>query len=504
MVLLALALLVVVPAADAAAPTLATITAHLRSAAQYDDPAAKVSTAQQKAINAAITKAAKRKRILRVAVLSAAPPDAPAETAAPRLRARLKLKGTMIVALPTGIQVASLNVSGAKLAQVRAAVVGKSGPAGARVAITALLAKTIAAPPTTSTATQTTPVTTPIKKKSSGTSMTTIILIAVAAVIVAIALVLTWLRARTRKVRRRGGGTLIAGARALLQGRLEGLGEGLAATAVGVTEREDRTVAEHHATASEIVAEVRSSIGRLDGPPAFRHAHGLLDDAEWHLGVVEAHLEGVAEPPRPEAGHPARCFFDADHGLATVPVELEIPGVRTVTVGICAADAVRLSRAEEPEVGSVSVGRRRMPWAAAPTWYGGWGWGQDDLPTLRYHGAPVFSSRSQLDAIGADGSDTGSFPRSITVRPAPSEPQDGEPQDGEPQADQSQADELQLDVLHDELPADGDTLEVDAPTPGFIPDDEPIVLPADTEALPEDVAPAVDADGDEGEPHPPA
>jgi hypothetical protein len=163
--------------------------------------------------------------------------------------------------------------------------------------------------------------------------------------------------------------------------------------------------------------------------------------------------------------------------------------VRTVTVGVCAADAARLARAEEPEVGAVRVGRRSMPWAAAPTWYGGWGWGQDDLPTLRYHGAPVFSSRSQLDAIG---SDTGSFPRSITVRPAPSEDADDAPHE----------DGLHDDGLHDEPPIGLDSLEVDVPAPSFIPDDEPVVLPPDAEALPDDAALGEGADDDEDEPHP--
>ena len=169
---------------------------------------------------------------------------------------------------------------------------------------------------------------------------------------------------------------------------------------MGVSEREDLALTEHHRTAADTVSEVRASIGRLDGPPAFRSAHGRLDDAEWHLGVVEAHLEGTGEPPRPESGHPARCFFNAEHGLATVEVELELPGVRTVSVGICAADAVRLSRGDEPEVGAVSVGRRRLPRAAAPTWYGGWGWGQDDLLlALRYHGNAVFTTSDQIDAL---------------------------------------------------------------------------------------------------------
>jgi len=471
MALLAVALLVLAPAADAAAPTLAEITVHLRTASQYDDAAAKVSPAQRRAVDAAITRAEKAKRIVRVAVLATTPPDAPRDTAAPRLRSRLKLSGTVIVALPTSVQVASLNVSGARLAQVRAAVVGKGGPSGARLAINALLAPPKKPAPTTTTTTQTTPVTAPAKSKSSG--LATWIYIAIAAVVVVIAAALVALRARTRRVRRRGGGSLIAGARALLQGRLEGLGEGLAATAVGVSEREDDALTEHHREAADIVSEVRGSIGRLDGPPAFRNAHALLDEAEWHLGVVQSHLDGSGEPPRPEAGHPARCFFNADHGLGSVEIELEVPGVRTVLVGICADDAVRLARGDEPEVGAVTVGRRSLPWAAAPTWYGGWGWGQDDLPALRYHGQPVFTSRAQLDTF----SDSVSSPRSITVRPAPSDPLES---------------------------SDPSSLEIDAPVARFIPDEPELELdaplpPDGEEPLPEATEPEQHADEGVGE-----
>jgi hypothetical protein len=222
---------------------------------------------------------------------------------------------------------------------------------------------------------------------------------------------------------------------------------------------------------------VRASIGRLDGPPAFRNAHSQLDEAEWHLGVVQAHLDGSGEPPRPEAGHPARCFFNADHGLGSVEIELEVPGVRTVSVGVCADDAVRLARGDEPEVGAVTVGRRSLPWAAAPTWYGGWGWGQDDLPALRYHGQPVFTSRAQLDTF----SDSVSSPRSITVRPAPSEPVDA---------------------------SDIGSLELEAPLPRFIPDEpEPEAPPAEEaepaedveQALPEDAEQPEQANDDAGE-----
>jgi hypothetical protein len=421
--LLAAALLAAAPAADAAAPTLAQITARLRTASQYDAPAAHVSKAQRTQINTAITRAAAKKRVVRVAVLTAPPPDAPRATAAPRLRARLKLAGTMIVALPTSVQIASLNVSGKRLAQVRAAVVGKGGVAGAIAALAALVARP-APPVTTTTTTPTTTTTTPAAT-SGGGGVSKWIYIGAAIVVVFLILLLAALRARTRDVRRRGGGSLIEGARSLLQGRLNGLGDVLSDTAVGVAEREDPGLTDHHRAAADTVSDVRASIGRLDGPPAFRSAHARLDDAEWHLGVVQSHLDGSGEPPKPESGHPARCFFNAEHGLATVEVELELPGVRTVKVGICAADAMRLARGDEPEVGAVSVGRRRLPWAAAPTWYGGWGWGQDDLPALRYHGQPVFATRDQIEAL------TGSSRRpSVTGVPQASAPAEhGEPDD---------------------------------------------------------------------------
>jgi hypothetical protein len=429
---IAAAMLVLAPGAQAASPTLATITAHLRTSAQYDDPAAKVTPAQKVAITKAINAARSKGNIVRVAILAAPPPDAPGATAAPRLRARLKLAGTLVVALPTSVQISSINVAGKRLAGVRAAAAGKGGFAGARAAINAITSR-VRAPVTTPT----TPVTTTTQTgKSGGGGIASWIYIAIAAAVLALAAVLTALRLRTRRVRKRGGGSLIEGARTLLQGRLQGLGEVLASTAVGVSEREDPALTNHHRNAAETVAEVRGSIGRLDGPPAFRAAHGRLDDAEWHLGVVQAHLEQSGEPPRPESGHPARCFFNADHGLATVEIELELPGVRTVSVGICAADAVRLARGDEPEIGAVTVGRRRLPWAAAPTWYGGWGWGPDDLPSLRYHGQPVFSSTSQLDAFAAT---TGTVSR---VRPVSSA---------------------------GDLPDASD--EFDAPSGGFVPDE---------------------------------
>ena len=214
-------------------------------------------------------------------------------------------QGTVVVALPKSTQIASLNVGGRRLAQAQAAVASTGGYAGARAAVEALTAPL--APPT-----RRPPPARPGRESSSPDSsggISSWIWILIAVIVIALAAVLIALRIRTRRVRRRGGGNLIEGARALLQGRLDGLGEVLAETAVGVSEREDLALTSHHRSASETVSEVRASIGRLDGPPAFRAAHGRLDDAEWHLGVVQAHLAQGGEPPRPESGHPATLLL---------------------------------------------------------------------------------------------------------------------------------------------------------------------------------------------------
>ncbi len=128
------------PAAQAAAPTLAQITARLRTSAQYDDPAAKVTAAQKARDHRSDQRRAREEAHRARRDPRRAPSDAPGDTAARRLRARLKLQGTVVVALPNGTQIASINVGGKRLAQAQALVANEGGYAGARAAIDALTA----------------------------------------------------------------------------------------------------------------------------------------------------------------------------------------------------------------------------------------------------------------------------------------------------------------------------------------------------------------------------
>jgi hypothetical protein len=370
-VLLAGLLLAAVPSV-AAPPKLSAVTTALENGATvYVDPARKLGDAQRQQL------AALARTDLRLVILTGAPPPATKrQGTADRILADAGIQGTVVVGFPGGANIATNDASPAEVAAAKGAAEGKKSVAAAIAAAGALPAT----PPVTTTST-TAAVT---KAGDDGTPIWLWVLIAAGVLVLA---GLAFVLLGSRRPRR---SPLIAAARLGVQSRSSQLGRSLAESAVRVTERNDPRVSEHHAAAAETVAEVRAGLARLDGPPALRRANEQLDDAEWQLGVAIAHLDGTAEPPRPSEGRPARCFFNAEHGLASNEVELELPGVRTVTVGVCAACAVGLGRGEEPEVGVVAVGNRQLPWAAVPTWFGGWGWDADDLPLLRYQSRLVF------------------------------------------------------------------------------------------------------------------
>ena len=395
-VLLAVVALVSAAQAPAAPPPLTQIVTALKAAPSYVDPAASLDAAGKARLRRI---ANSRKAKVRLVLLSAVPSGATSESqTATAIRSALHFPGAVAVAFPDNVAVAGAN--SAKLRSAAAAARDKRRLAALvtfAIKYTPVTTKPKPKPTTTTTSTATTTTTGSSKSSGGGLAWWGYLLIALAVVAVLAAVAL--LRGRSGGGRGHRGGGLIDAARTLALARAQQLGRDLAESAMQVAERDDAEIAQHHRRAADTVAEVRAELPGLDGPPAFRRANEVLDEAEWHLGVAIAHLEGTAEPPHPEEGRPARCFFDAEHGLATVEIALELPGIRTVKVGVCAADAVKLSRGQDPDVGVVTVGRRTLPWAAAPTWFGGWGWGQDDLPALRYNGQAVFANSLRVDTL---------------------------------------------------------------------------------------------------------
>ena len=157
-----------------------------------------------------------------------------------------------------------------------------------------------------------------------------------------------------------------------------------------IAERDDETATRQHQRALDVVASARSRIGRASGQRVQTKAHQELDEAEWLIGVLRARLDGFVEPAQPRPGVPATCFFDGEHGLATVEVDLEGMCLQRIPVRSCAACAVGLVRGERPRVGTIMLGGRAIPWPTAPRWCGSYDWPLKDLKYIHYDGMPIF------------------------------------------------------------------------------------------------------------------
>jgi hypothetical protein len=217
----------------------------------------------------------------------------------------------------------------------------------------------------------------------------TLLWLLVAVVVAALVVVLVRMRGGIRRATHTSSD--IADGRELLIARGRRVTEALTGLADAVAEREDEGAIKQHQRAVDVVASARSRIGRASGTRVMAKAHQELDEAEWLIGVMGARLDGFVEPLRPEPGMPATCFFDGEHGLATVEIDLEGIALQRVPVRACAACAVGLVRGERPRVGFISMGGRSVPWPAAPRWCGSYAWALKDLKHLRYDGSALFA-----------------------------------------------------------------------------------------------------------------
>ena len=206
-----------------------------------------------------------------------------------------------------------------------------------------------------------------------------------------VVLLLALLRIRAGKQGAHASLADIASGRELLIARGRRVTEQLTTMADIVAEREDEGSTRYHQRAIDIVTEVRGRIGRTSGQRVQTRAHSDLDEAEWLIGVLRARLDGFVSPAQPPAGMPATCFFDGEHGLATVEVDLEGVSLQRVPVRSCAACAVSLVRGERPPVGVVEIAGHRIAWPAAPRWCGSYGWAPKDLKHLSYDGDAIFA-----------------------------------------------------------------------------------------------------------------
>jgi hypothetical protein len=96
-------------------------------------------------------------------------------------------------------------------------------------------------------------------------------------------------------------------------------------------------------------------------PDDVRHVTEVVEDGRYAVACVRARVAGRPLPTRRPP-----CFFDPRHGLSVADVPWTPPGGAVRDVPACALDVERVRAGAEPDIRTVMVGPRRVPY-----WQGG-------------------------------------------------------------------------------------------------------------------------------------
>ena len=161
-----------------------------------------------------------------------------------------------------------------------------------------------------------------------------------------------------------------------------------------------------------------------------------LDEARWQLDAAAALADGKPAPARPAKEERHACFFDPTHGGPFEEAEVRT-AAGTKTVQVCAADAEKLRRGEQPNPRMIEVGGRQVPAPSAPRSYGGGGFSWLDVfavivggmapgPLLRLGLAPHSGGWGSGD-VGDRGRARRASPRAPGARSRDPHPRPGRP-----------------------------------------------------------------------------
>lgn len=136
------------------------------------------------------------------------------------------------------------------------------------------------------------------------------------------------------------------------------LGEQLAELHVDTLAHDlDPAARDHYRRALEHYEQAKHRVAESTTAEEAMAVEQVVAGARFHRAAVLALRDGDPLPQRREP-----CFFDPRHGPAMQDVEWTPPGGTARVIGVCAADARRLSAGEEPLVRMVRVGDRWVPW----------------------------------------------------------------------------------------------------------------------------------------------
>lgn len=184
-------------------------------------------------------------------------------------------------------------------------------------------------------------------------------------------------RSRRRKAAQRQRNASFAEIREASEEDVTRLGEDIADLDLDVSDpRLPAATVEDYRGALDCYDRAKSALAGARSPEQLGAVSTALEEGRWRMSSVRARLSGETPPDRLPP-----CFFNPQHGPSVQQIEWQPPGGAARQVPVCAADADRVSRGEDPESREVMVSGQRMPyWQAGPQWggyaggyYGGFG-----------------------------------------------------------------------------------------------------------------------------------
>ena len=155
----------------------------------------------------------------------------------------------------------------------------------------------------------------------------------------------------------------LAGVRMLADEDVTKLGEQLSRFD-GAVDRLDEAGRLDYQRALDAYESAQRAVPRMRGVDEISTVSDTLSQGRYALACVDARLRGLPVPP-----YRVPCFFNPQHGPSTEDVLYTAPGRGTRTVPACAQDAARVRLGEKPEVRTVTVGARRVPYWEAGAGY---------------------------------------------------------------------------------------------------------------------------------------
>jgi hypothetical protein len=123
----------------------------------------------------------------------------------------------------------------------------------------------------------------------------------------------------------------------------------------------DEAARQDYQRALDSYESAKESLELVRRPDEIKHVTEALEDGRYAAACVMARAENRPLPTRRPP-----CFFDPRHGLSVADVPWTPPGGAVRDVPACALDVERVRAGAEPDIRTVMVGPRRVPY-----WQGG-------------------------------------------------------------------------------------------------------------------------------------